>query len=143
MSLAALLGLPGKTKTLLDRLTSARASKIDNLDTTVSSRAPASTAVSSANLTTSRIGNLDRLDTTISSRASATALSTLSADLTSVNSNVLSINDGVLIPVMTAYTSSGTYVGTADEQVLVAVIGAGGGGAAHRRNTGGLAVMDA
>ena len=46
---------------LLGRITPARADKLDQLDAAVSSRAPASTAVSNAVLTDARIGNLDNI----------------------------------------------------------------------------------
>jgi len=63
MSLAPLMGLPGKVKTLLDRLTATRAGNLDNLNTTVSSRAAAATALSTANWTNTRAGNLDTIPT--------------------------------------------------------------------------------
>lgn len=44
----ALLGLPAKVKTLIDRLTATRAAALDNLNATVSSRAAAATALSNA-----------------------------------------------------------------------------------------------
>lgn len=44
-------GVPGKLKTLLDRLTSARATKLDNLDAAISTTAPAATALSTATWT--------------------------------------------------------------------------------------------
>lgn len=47
--------------TLLDRISSARAAKLDNLDAAISTRAPASTAVSNADLTAARAGYLDAL----------------------------------------------------------------------------------
>ena len=49
-----LAGVPGKLKTILDRITAVRAGLLDNLtalDVAVSSRAPASTALSTANWT--------------------------------------------------------------------------------------------
>lgn len=56
--------------------TTARAGKLDNLDTLISSRAPANTALSNAIWTNVRAGLLDNLDAKISSRAQAsTALS--------------------------------------------------------------------
>lgn len=74
---AFLAGIPGQVKTLLDRLTSGRATNLDNLDATVSSRAPSSTALSTATWTGTRATNLDNLNATVSSRApSSTALST-------------------------------------------------------------------
>lgn len=47
--------------TLLDRISSARAAKLDNLDAAISTRAAASTAVSNADLTAARAGYLDAL----------------------------------------------------------------------------------
>lgn len=40
--IGALMGVPGKLKTLLDRLTSTRATALDNLDAAISTRASAS-----------------------------------------------------------------------------------------------------
>lgn len=56
-----LMGVPGKLKTLLDRLSDTRAANIDNLDAAISTRAPASTAVSNADYTAARAGYLDAL----------------------------------------------------------------------------------
>jgi len=53
--------------------TDARAAKLDNLDVTVSSRAPASTALSNATWTDARAAKLDNLDATVSSRSTLTA----------------------------------------------------------------------
>ena len=57
-----LLGVPGKLKTLTDRLTSGRAANLDNLNATVSSRAAAASALSNATWTDARAGKLDKLD---------------------------------------------------------------------------------
>lgn len=46
--MAALLGLPGKINTLLGRLTSGRAGALDLLDTQITTRAPASSALSTS-----------------------------------------------------------------------------------------------
>ena len=58
-----LLGVPGKLKTITDYLTTymaaARMAKIDNCDTTTSSRAPANTAVSSADYTPAKAVFID------------------------------------------------------------------------------------
>lgn len=54
-----LLGLPSKVKTLVDRLTSTRAAKLDYLDATISSTAPASTALSNAVWSDARAAKLD------------------------------------------------------------------------------------
>ncbi len=63
MSMAPLLGLPGKVKTLVDRLTSTRATNLDNLDAAITTRAAASTALSSTTWTGARAGYLDLLNT--------------------------------------------------------------------------------
>lgn len=57
--LGFLAGLPGQLATLTSRLTSARATKLDNLDAAVSSTAPASTALSSATWTGTKAGYID------------------------------------------------------------------------------------
>lgn len=59
MSMAQIYNVPGKVRAVLERLTAARAANLDNLNATISSRAPASTAVSTANLTNQRIAALD------------------------------------------------------------------------------------
>ena len=62
-----LLGVPGKLKTVIDHLTthlsSTRAAKIDQLDAAISSRAAASTALSTATWTSARAGYLDQINT--------------------------------------------------------------------------------
>lgn len=62
-----LLGVPGKLKTISDYLAAylspTRCAKIDNLDTTLTSRAPASTALSTATWTAPRAGKLDLIET--------------------------------------------------------------------------------
>ena len=72
--LEPLLGLPGRIKILMDRITSTRASNLDNLDGAVSSRAPASTALSSSVWTGTRAGYLDA---SISGRASQSSVDAL------------------------------------------------------------------
>lgn len=54
-----LAGVPGKLKTMLDRLTATRAANLDKLDANVSTRAAASTALSNAVWTDARAGKLD------------------------------------------------------------------------------------
>ena len=80
-----LLGVPGKLKTLIDRLTSTRAGYLDNLSAYTTTRgakldqldAAVTSRASAANYTSGRAANLDNLNATISSRAAAsTALST-------------------------------------------------------------------
>ena len=74
--LEPLLGLPGRIKILMDRITSTRASNLDNLNATVSSRAPASTALSSSVWTGTREGYLDA---SISGRASQSSVDAIPA----------------------------------------------------------------
>lgn len=58
-----LLGVPGKLKSVYDHLTtylsSTRCAKIDNLDAAISSRAAASTALSSGTWTATKAGYID------------------------------------------------------------------------------------
>ena len=56
-----LAGVPGKLKTLLGRFTATRAAALDSLDASITSRAPAATAVSNAVLTDVRVAYLDNL----------------------------------------------------------------------------------
>lgn len=71
-----LLGVPGKLKTVIDYLTTnlsiARSAKIDNLDTTLSSRAAGSTALSTAVWTNTRAGLLDGVVRSIQTGESTT-----------------------------------------------------------------------
>lgn len=79
---ADIAAVKSDTNTLTSRLTSGRATNLDNLDATVSSRAPSATAVSNLDYTSARALKIDNLDATISSRApSSTAVS--NADYTS------------------------------------------------------------
>ena len=59
-------GVPGKLATLLARLSSARAILLDNLDAAITTRAPSSTALTSATWTNARAAKLDYLDAAIS-----------------------------------------------------------------------------
>ena len=60
---------PSSTALSTATWTNARAGNLDNLDSTVSSRAPSSTALSTATWTNARAAKLDNVDTTVSSRA--------------------------------------------------------------------------
>jgi len=68
----ALAGLPGKIKTLIDRLTSTRATNLDNLDAAITSRAVASTALSNATWTNALAAELDGLAPAIAACAQET-----------------------------------------------------------------------
>ena len=69
---AILFGVPGKLKELLTRVPANNASKIANLNATITSRAPAGTAVSNAVLTPARSALLDNLDAAITTLTSGT-----------------------------------------------------------------------
>lgn len=58
---ALLASVPGKLKTLLDRLTATRAANLDKLDANITTRAAASSALSNAVWTDARAGYLDQL----------------------------------------------------------------------------------
>lgn len=117
---AMLAGVPGKLKTLVNRLTAARAANLDNLNATVSSRmpgtateqgridaaissrAPSSTALSNATWTDTKAGFLD---IAISSRApSSTALS--NATWTDTKAGFLDTTISSRAPASTALSTS-------------------------------------
>jgi len=62
---------PGATALSTVQWTNSRATTLDNLDVTVGSRAPADTALLNSDYTPSRAANLDNLNATVSSRAPA------------------------------------------------------------------------
>ena len=80
-----LLGLFPKLKDLLDRLTAARANNLDKLDTTISSRAPESTALSSNIWTNARASFLNA---NITSRASQGSVDNISNNVNTIKTNV-------------------------------------------------------
>jgi len=87
--LEPLLGLPGRIKILMDRITSTRASNLDNLNASVSSRAPASTALSSSVWTGTRAGYLDA---SISGRASQSSVDAIpTSPIKSVQRGLLTV----------------------------------------------------
>lgn len=61
MSIGFLAAIKAGVSTLTGRLTSGRATALDNLDATVSSRAASATALSSATWTAARAGYLDKI----------------------------------------------------------------------------------
>ena len=68
-----LFGVPGKLKQLLTRVPANNAAQIAKLDGTITSRAPADTAVSNAVLTPAKVGLLDNLDAAISTLETETS----------------------------------------------------------------------
>lgn len=112
MSLAPLMGLPGRVKILLDRIGSSTPTQLARLDDDVSSRAPASTALSSSTWTGARAAKLDNLDGAVS--ASKTVLKSQE------------------------FLSSGNWVRPAGvDQVWVTAVGGGGGGGNGNGSSGG------
>lgn len=61
-----LAGVPGKLKTLIDRLTATRAANLDKLDANITTRAAASTALTNAVWTDARAGKLDAIGLPVS-----------------------------------------------------------------------------
>lgn len=61
-----LAGVPGKLKTLIDRLTATRAANLDKLDANITTRAAASTALSNAVWSDARAGKLDAIGLPVS-----------------------------------------------------------------------------
>lgn len=61
-----LAGVPGKLKTLIDRLTATRAANLDKLDANITTRAPASTALTNAVWSDARAGKLDSIGLPVS-----------------------------------------------------------------------------
>lgn len=110
---------------LLGRITTARSAKIDNLDASISSRAPASTALSTATWTAARAALLDRLDAAISSRASAadyTAARALKLDnLDVLISSRAPANTALVKPTSTQVS----YAGTVQTNTKLNITGSG------------------
>lgn len=99
-----LAGVPGKLKTLLDRLTAGRAANLDNLNATISSRAPASTALSNTVWTDGLASNLAQpglLGSVKSVQTGFVSSSSLSAgsgeDLQFVNVTISAVTTGKCI----------------------------------------------
>lgn len=94
-----LLGVPGRLAAVLGRLTQSRADKLDNLDAAITTRAPASTALSIAQWTNARALLLD---------------------------NLASLLTGVVNSIQTGYasapTSSGSGEDTAYADVMVSAV---------------------
>lgn len=61
-----LAGVPGKLKTLIDRLTATRAANLDKLDANITTRAAAATALSNAVWSDARAGKLDSIGLPVS-----------------------------------------------------------------------------
>jgi ribonuclease PH len=115
----ALLGLPAKINTLLNRLTDARAALLGNLsylDATVSSRAPASTALSTATWTTTRAAKLDSIMTSVLAPSGVQHLSAAANFGSGPNVNIVipipvAVNTAKSIIIDLGY-NAGSYHGT-------------------------------
>lgn len=110
-------------KALYTDYTTARAAKLDNLDAAISTRAPASTALSTATWTATRAGKIDNLDVAVSSRLSSAIKSVQYVTLSSIayssgnisgTKTISSVNTSktILIPMLRGNTdTSGTTLG--------------------------------
>lgn len=74
--LGFLVNISNQAATLVARLTSGRAANLDNLNATISSRAPSGTAVSNADYTAARATKLDNLDAAISAVSAVNSVQT-------------------------------------------------------------------
>jgi ABC-type hemin transport system ATPase subunit len=88
-----LASIPGKLATLLGRLTAGRATNLDNLDATISTRAIASSALSNAQWTNARATKLDYLDVPVSS-----VMPVASSVIQSIQYGTLTWGNGVTAP---------------------------------------------
>lgn len=116
--ITALLGLPGKLKVLTDRLTSGRATNLDNLNATVSSRAAAATALTNVVWTDARAGKLDTAALEASPLLSAPIVSGVvpqapTAVTLSATTDVYTKNSGLehLSTTSTTYVNAVNYTG--------------------------------
>lgn len=119
-----LLGVPGKLKTIIDHLNAnlspTRAGKIDNLDAAISTRAPSSTALSTANYTAARAGYLDNLAFGISPIKSIQSLEIyLGANQTSNTATITAVNTGKAVLL---YRGTRTSGGDLDASNLTATL---------------------
>lgn len=96
------------TTSLTGRLSNTRAGLLDNLtqlDTAITSRAPASTAVSTTDLTPSRAAKLDNLDATVTSRATQTSVTNVQSRIPTALDGSGNIKAGVQSIISGAVTS--------------------------------------
>jgi hypothetical protein len=112
--MSLLMGVTGRLKTLVDRLTSGRAANLDNLDAAVTTRAAASTALSTASWTSGRAANLDNLDAAVSSRLSTVINSIQTGTITipsgnnsTVDATITSVNTSKAVVIPGGYYLSG------------------------------------
>ena len=112
-----LAGVPGKLKTLIDRLTATRAANLDKLDATVSSRAAASTALSNAVWSDARAAKLDAIGVKSIQRGSFT----WGAAETTKSVTISSVTTGRAILLLSySTTTSATNVGEAMRETFTA-----------------------
>ena len=140
--------------TLLTDWTTARAGKVDNLDTTISSRASASTALSNATWTDTRAGYLDTINTINTNAARLTAeraslIDGLSTGVVVGDTTLQKINSDLTTPLDTVldelvcggsqtFTTTGTFTVPANTSwILITGCGGGGGGGTGGSSAGG------
>ena len=103
--LAFLAGVPGKLKTILDRLTSTRAANLDNLDAAVSTRMPGSAT------------EQGRIDVAISTRApAATALTDVTwTDARAAKLDLITSASAAFASIQTGFVSGTVQTGTNED----------------------------
>ena len=135
-------GLPGQMATLLARLTATRATNLDNLDAAVSTRAAASTALSTATWTGARAANLDTIPSLLTSAIKSIQQISLSlASVSSASATITSVNTAKAIVVPAgAWLSGGTSITAADTAVMLNMTSATNVTATRGTSNGTLAV---
>jgi len=119
---ALLFGVPGKLKQLLTRVPANNAAQIAKLDDTITSRAPAGTAVSNTVLTPAKIALLNNLDAAISSLQSEYSASVRHAsifDRTGIKNIFYTSVNGYGTGVKTSAVFSGNYTVVRDHTFIV------------------------
>ena len=103
MAAEFLFGLPGKVATLLTRITSARATKLDNLDAAISTVSVAATALSTSNWTNARAALIDNCDATLS-----TEFATVASDIAAIPGSLKSVQRGTSTAISSNTTTNAT-----------------------------------
>jgi hypothetical protein len=108
-----LAGVPGRLKTIADYLTthlsSTRAAKIDNLDAAISTRAPASTALTNATWTPTRAGHLDLISSRAAESSPLLSAPMLNGVVTAVTASTLGGAFDIVGITQSSSTTSTTY----------------------------------
>ena len=112
-----LAGVPGKLKTMLDRLTATRAANLDKLDANITTRAAASTALSNAVWSDARAAKLDAIGIKSIQRGNFT----WGAAETTKSVTISSVTTGRAILLLSySTTTSATNIGEAMRETFTA-----------------------